>query len=48
MFTGLQELGILDTFTPLEVVRNQQTLLECVKGLGPGARWRTRVYSTIL
>ena len=29
--TRVQELGILDTFTPLEVVRNQQTCLSALR-----------------
>ena len=36
MFKEVQKLGILNTFTPLEVVRDQQTCVRVLRCLGLG------------
>ena len=48
MFKEVQKLGILNTFTPLEVVRDQQNVCESVKVSGSGCHSCPRTYTTIL
>ena len=47
MFKEVQKLGILNTFTPLEVVRDQRTCVRVLRCLGLGEPSRSCTYTTV-